>query len=581
MKNFDFNPFLKFTIRNRLIVGFGFIIVLLIAAGSYTSLEMAKIKNSQENISSSIASLERSETAETRILQAELLSLSWVQPVLKEKAALMSYVVSEDEDEQQALFAEFSRLGKEIVSVGDQLSNMVTDEELRQRVKEIQDVQVEIRTAAVNVIAAFDGEGEYGEETRVEMQTFSMKLDKLIRSIESFQEGVTGIVANVNADILKSIGDVRVRVNESVSLSDMASTISMLFVVVSLVLALVMSMLIYRSITEPLNGAIGLAQRIAKYDLSSHGSVRGNINEQKDEISVLMVGLYEMRNELRDLVSTIQKMGDSLTGSARELTDTSEKITVVTNEQLQISGESVNIATNLQSSSDSIAGFATGAADYAREADSLVKKCVETEVGHTNSAMLEVRNEMNNTRDRIHGLSESAEEIGDIIVAITGIAEQTNLLALNAAIEAARAGEQGRGFAVVADEVRTLAERTAQSTSTIAQVISKVQSQVKDAVISMEASEESVKAGSDAVSDIAKSLEAIENTNHQLTQDNQQIADGTNEQKASADSISANLELAKNTTSNLYEHAQNINGQASTLNDIVNNMNNAVARFKV
>jgi len=581
MNKFDFNPFLKLTIRNRLIVGFGFIIALLIAAGSYTSVEMAKIKNSQEEISTSIASLEHSEAAESTILQAELLSLSWVQPVLKEKAALMSYVISEDEDEQQALFAEFSELGKQIVDVGDRVSNLVQDEKLKQNVKEIQDIQTEIRTAAINVIAAFDGEGEYGEETRAHMKTFSMKLDKLLNSIEGFQTTVTGVVAEVNASILKSIGDVRVQVNESASTSDLASTISMLFVAVSFVLALVISMFIYRSITEPLNAAIELAQRIAHYDLSSHGSVRGNISHQKDEISVLMVGLYEMRNELRELVSTIQKMGDSLTGSARELTDTSEKITIVTNEQLQISDEAVSIATNLQSSSDTIAGFASGAAEYAKEADSLVKICVNKEVNHTNTAMQDVRNEMNNTRDRINGLSVSAEEIGDIIVAITSIAEQTNLLALNAAIEAARAGEQGRGFAVVADEVRTLAERTAQSTSTIAQVISKVQSQVKDAVVSMEASEESVKAGSDAVNDIAKSLEAIENTNHQLTQDNQQVADGTNEQKTSADSISANLELAKNTTSNLYEHAQNINGQASTLNDIVSDINNAVARFKV
>jgi len=581
MANFTFNPFLYLSIRNRLIVGFGFLIALLVAAGSYFSIEMNKIKASQAEISSAMITLEKSEMDETSILQAELLSLSWIQPVLKEKAALMSYVVSEDEDEQKALFAEFSQLGKEIVNVGDKVSELVTDASLKEKVKDIQNTQAEIRNAAVNVIAAFDGEGEYGEETREKMKEFSEKLNKLVTNISNFQVIITGIVSKVNADILSAISNTKGQVKDSVASSDAASTVSMVFVATSLVLAVIMSILIYNSITRPLSGAIELANRMAHFDLSSHGTARGNLNERKDEISVLMVTLYNTRSELRALVQKIQNMGESLGGSASKLAETSENITIVTNEQLQFSTESVDIATHLQSSSDTIAGYAGHAADYAKEADKLVKKCVNDDVSRTSSAMQEVQTEMNNTRDRIHGLSESAEEIGDIIVAITGIAEQTNLLALNAAIEAARAGEQGRGFAVVADEVRTLAERTSQSTSTISQVISKVQSQVKDAVVSMEASEKSVSAGSDAVAEIVDSLHAIENTNHQLTQDNQQVAEGTSEQKASADTIFSNLESAKNTTSNLYDHAQNINSQATNLSDIVGEMNAAVARFKV
>ena len=528
-----------------------------------------------------MVSLESSEMEESSIVQTELLSLNWVQPVLKEKSALMAYVLSEDEDEQQDLFAEFSRLGKEIKAVGDQISENVKDDELKQKVIEIQNVQAEIRAAAINVIAAFDGEGEYGEETRVEMKAFSIKLAKLLGLIENFQDKITIIVSSVNANIIGSIINVKNQVNESVSLSEKAAFITLIYIAVSIVLSLVISLFLYRSIIEPLRDAMDLAKRISLYDLSSHGGYRGDIHKRTDGISLLMLSLYNMRNELRDLVLTIKKMGDSLTSSASELTSASDNINIVTNNQLRISDESVNIASNLQMSSDSIAGFANGAAEYAKEADKLVKKCVSEEVNNTQSAMSSVQNEMTKTRDKIDGLTVSAEEIGDIVVAITSIAEQTNLLALNAAIEAARAGEQGRGFAVVADEVRTLAERTAQSTSTISEVISRVQSQVKDAVMSMESSEKSVQAGSEAVSDISRSLHAIENTNHQLTQDNQQVADGTREQKTSADSITDNLNLARQTTSDLYEHAQNINGQASSLNEIVSGMNAAVSRFKV
>jgi len=568
-------------IKNRLIIGFGFNVLLLIMAGVFISFEMGKIESAQENINLSITNVEHSKTDESRIIKIELLSAAWARGVLEQKTLLMAYIMSEDYEEKKNLHAEIGKQEKEIDSLNDKVFSSVKDEKQKIKIKEIQQFQLEIHAAVANVITAFDSEGDLGEESRIKLKIFSQKMEKVLSKITVFQEGVTSSVVVANENISMSIRSVKRQVYESKYLSNRVSIISLIFVFVSLFLSMVISFFIYRSISEPLAGACDLAQRIARYDLSSHGNVRGTLHEKKDEISVLMVDLYNMRNELKDLVKTIQKMGVALTGSAKDLTSTSEKITIATDMQLNISTDSVEVATSLQNSSDVIAMSASEAADYAKEADELVKKCVNTEVCHTRSAMNEVQEEMFNTRGQINGLSESAEEIGNIIVAITSIAEQTNLLALNAAIEAARAGEQGRGFAVVADEVRTLAERTAQSTQTISQVISKVQSQVKEAASSMEVSEQSVKMGSEAVTEITNSLNKIENSNHQLTLENQRVADGTQEQKSSADCIAANLGIVRDFTSNMSREARNINTQASTLNDIVQDINKAVARFKV
>ena len=575
-----FNPFLHLSIRNRLIVGFGFLIALLVFASSYFLYEMTNINKSQADIFAAMKSIEHSEEDEHKIVQAELRGLHWVQPVLKEKAALFEYVLSDDEDHQQALFAEFNTLGKEIVKIGEEIKPLIDDEELIKQVGKIQAVQNEIRSAAINVIAAYDGEGEYGEETVVMMKEFSSQLENLLKEISGFQGLVTGIVSKVNADISIAIHDSNEQVANSVMVTEKSSAIVMVFLAVAIVLAVVISLLIYQSITQPLSSATELARCIAKYDLSGHDSQQSN-SKGKDEISVLMGDLFDMRKSLRDLVGQIKNMGGTLSGFANELNDTSEKIGSATSEQMNKSNESVEIANHLLSSADSMAIHASDAAKFAVEADDLVKKCVNEDVANTTSAMEEVRSEMDTTRDRINGLSDSADKIGEIVTVITGIAEQTNLLALNASIESARAGEQGRGFAVVADEVRTLAARTSEATSTISEMVTTVQTQVQDASHSMEASDQSVQNSIEAVSNIVKSLHAIEDSNDRLKTDNELVSSGAGEQKSSADQISNNIQSAGTSTTKVFDHAKNIGGQAKSLKDIVTEMNEAVAQFSI
>jgi len=575
------NPFLFLTIKYRLIVGFGVLILILVGGGTYFLTSMSVIERSQDDIAKAMTSIIHSEDAEAASSNAQLLALSWIQPVLNERSALMEYVVSEDSDEQQELFAQFDKYGKQIVTIGDQLLEGIRDDDLARQIKEVQTLQGSIRDGAIGVIAAFDGEGEYAEDTRAAMKVFSTRVSGLLTAIDKFRRVVDERVAAENAEIIINIKAAQKQVEGSLSVVTESSRISLVFIVISLVIGFTISSLIYRSIISPLGIAARLARHIAAYDLTASEDDKLGAGKGKDELSALVHDLLEMRGQLATLVGSIKHMGKALGSSATELTSAANRITVVADEQLNLATQSSDVALEMQSVTDEIASNASDAAGSASEADKFVERCMSEEVEKTSSAMSTVQQEMGHTHSRIDGLSDSAVQIGQIVTVITDIAEQTNLLALNAAIEAARAGEQGRGFAVVADEVRSLAKRTSEATSNITDMVATVQSQAKDVRQSMEASKTSVDSGADAVAEILASLSSIQALNRTLKEKNETVSESTDRQKRAADQISNNVQTSQVSASNLNTHAKGINGQAKTLNDVVAEINDAVSRFKV
>ncbi|QKQ28087.1 hypothetical protein HUE57_18690 [Candidatus Reidiella endopervernicosa] len=162
-------------------------------------------------------------------------------------------------------------------------------------------------------------------------------------------------------------------------------------------------------------------------------------------------------------------------------------------------------------------------------------------VEHTIDVINTLASEVEHAASVIHTLEQESADIGTVLDVIRGIAEQTNLLALNAAIEAARAGEQGRGFAVVADEVRSLASRTQTSTQEIDEMISRLQSGAADAVKAMESSSNQAQAGVEQAAEAGSSLDAITNAVAQINDMNTQIASAGEEQSAVAEEINRNI----------------------------------------
>jgi methyl-accepting chemotaxis protein len=329
-------------------------------------------------------------------------------------------------------------------------------------------------------------------------------------------------------------------------------------------------------ITVPLNEVVVRAKAIADGDLTGDElTSKGN-----DELAELAVAINHMSVSLNDVIQHISSSVHRIASASEELSATSEETGTSIYEQ-QSQTEQVATAMNEMSAtvlevSRNIAVTAQ-AAQEANAETANGRKVVDDAVG----GIQLLAGHLDGTADTIHQLEQDSDNINAVLDVIKSVAEQTNLLALNAAIEAARAGEQGRGFAVVADEVRTLAGRTQKSTEEINQVIEKLQAGSRNAVGAMNKSREEaqsvVEQASKAGASLSKISAAVEHINDMSTQ----IASAAEEQSATAEEINRNItnisEIAHETTSG----AQQTIAASSDLARLSTELHEVVARFKV
>lgn len=311
----------------------------------------------------------------------------------------------------------------------------------------------------------------------------------------------------------------------------------------------------------------------------------GNLTVQtsyqgKDELGQIAGGLNNMGSEFRQIIQ-------DLSGAASQLASAAEETSAVTRDTnqniLHQQQEVEQVATAMNEMNATVhevaqnASSAAGAAHNADEQATSGKRVVEK----TMDAIESLANEVNSTADAIRSLAQDSETIGTVLDVIRGIAEQTNLLALNAAIEAARAGEQGRGFAVVADEVRTLAQRTQKSTQEIQEMIERLQKGTSSAVDAMERSQERAHAGVQQAAEAGTSLDAIKSAVDNITDMNTQIASAAEEQSAVAEEINKNINNISQVAEQSATGAEQTAAASEQLARLAEQLQTTVTRFKV
>ncbi len=303
-----------------------------------------------------------------------------------------------------------------------------------------------------------------------------------------------------------------------------------------------------RILTRPLNSVVAVVGKVAEGDLTSKplGS------KSEDEIGTLARGVDRMTQSLRALVTDTQTTASEVASAATEIAASSEQMAAGMQRQAQQTGESASAMTEMSASAQEVAKMSS-------EGSSVVEQTI--------SGMSEIAEEVTQSANAVQALGSKSQQIGTVIGVINDIADQTNLLALNAAIEAARAGEHGRGFAVVADEVRKLAERTTTATKEIAGSIGEIQRETAEVVKQMEAGTEKVGRGVDLARSAGDSL--------------RKIVAAAAEQAGVGDTISRGMEQINAVTREASNGASQAASAAAQLSGSAEKLQGVVSRFRL
>jgi methyl-accepting chemotaxis protein len=354
-----------------------------------------------------------------------------------------------------------------------------------------------------------------------------------------------------------------------------AMTVSIAALLAAVAISLGFGVVLARSIAGRVGKATAVAERIAEGDLTS--SIPANAD--RDEVGQLIAALQRMQNSLREVIGAIAGSAQELHGSAKGMSTAAEGIRHSSSQQSDsvsstaaaVEQLTVSIA-QVADNADQARGIAEQTARIAHSGKQLVDGAA-TEIG-------KIADSVTTTSRSIHELQTSSQQISQIANVIREIADQTNLLALNAAIEAARAGEQGRGFAVVADEVRKLAERTGQSTNEIKTMIDAIQAQTNTAVSQMGQASEQVEIGVRMIKELQAPLEELQGSSSAAVASLVELSHATKEQTNASTQIAQNVERIAQMGEENNAAATSSHGLAQGLNGMANALQSLVGRFR-
>ena len=341
------------------------------------------------------------------------------------------------------------------------------------------------------------------------------------------------------------------------------------------VLISVLGVLIANNISGPIVQAVAIAQRVSSGDLTADIVVN-----QSDELGLLQQAMHDMVAKLKDMIEHISSSADQQATASQELSS----ITELTNSNVSRQHQATEqVATAINEMSVSIDEVTQNTSEASNAADTSTKlvHISSIAVNETIDQILQLSDDITKSKILIDDVQAGTKDIANILVTIKGIADQTNLLALNAAIEAARAGEQGRGFAVVADEVRNLAQNTQNSTVEIEKMIKSLELNVSAATDSMVAGTVQAQLIVDKTNEVTQSLAEVESSVSMISDMNIQISTATQQQSSVARDINQQATEISNISIETGESTKEISSASDELAALAVELTNQVQAFKV
>ncbi|KIH82657.1 Methyl-accepting chemotaxis protein [Pseudomonas batumici] len=343
------------------------------------------------------------------------------------------------------------------------------------------------------------------------------------------------------------------------------------------VVGLLLVWLMARSVTRPILGVAHMLEDIA----SGEGDLTRRLNYAKrDELGQLAGWFNRFLDKLQPVIAEVKRSVQDARGTADQSAAIASQTSAGMEQQYRQVDQVATASHEMSATAQDVARSAAQAAHAARDADQATRQGL-TVIDRTTSSIGHLAADMSQAMVQVEGLAANSEKIGSVLEVIRAIAEQTNLLALNAAIEAARAGEAGRGFAVVADEVRNLARRTQESVEETRQVIEQLQSGTQEVVTSMGNSHRQAQGSVEQVSQAVTALQQIGDAVTVITDMNLQIASAAEEQSAVAEEINHNVATIRDVTESLSGQANESARVSQSLNSLANQQQGLMDQFRV
>lgn len=455
---------------------------------------------------------------------------------------------------QSVSFADEDLINDAVQLINGLLKNLDSIKHLKPEFSDISSLKAKVQQ--YNVLAKEISEGFINET--IDFQAAQGKIDKKAQLFKDVSAKLTLKKENA-AKYFNSL------VDETVTNSSESQTMSISVGITLLALMTLMSIIIAKSI----NRSVVSLDSSLKVLADGEGDLTNQIEVvSQDELGSVVIHFNKFTQLLRGIVKEVVDVVDPLTLSAEQLTTKVQQVDSNIKNQSEIAEVTKQSMVEMQHSVADIAKSAAEAANAAGAGETEVNEGMNN-VQRSLNVSGELSEEIRNASNVINQLAADSQNMNQILDVINGIAEQTNLLALNAAIEAARAGEQGRGFAVVADEVRNLASRTALSTTEIRELLDKLISAATQSVNSMELASEKASNNEEISRNVDSSLNTIKTQIGHISSMNSQIATATEEQSSVAETVVNNIEdmyssfsLTTAAVDEIGEVAQQLDGNA-------------------
>ncbi|PUA28109.1 MAG: methyl-accepting chemotaxis protein [Cellvibrio sp. 79] len=530
---------------SRLTLGFGVLALIILIQGLIALNKMSDMHNSQEEVAENwlpsimaIANL-RYTITRYRVFTLRTLMDSSASEIIQTKTRL-------------------SEIGQDLDNAIERYDALISEDEERRIFNSLVDSKKRYVANAQQVIVLVEGGNLDDAKAFIEREQNPLA-DQIVKDLAAlFQINSGG--ANASAQ----------RADEAYTSSKLLTIAS---VVTALILTGALSLVVTKSITSPIQSALVATENIASGNLTKRIDSDG-----QDEPARLLAGLAIMQDNLRSTISEIADSSNQLAAATEELSSVAEDATRNLHRQNDEIQQAATAVTEMSAAVEEVARNASSTAEASNESSRFAKEGRER-VQQTVASIQSMTTEVLKTSQLVEGLAGQSQDIAKVLDVIRAIAEQTNLLALNAAIEAARAGEAGRGFAVVADEVRALASRTRTSTQEIEEMMGKILDGSNAAATSMRSSAEYTQSTLNVALDAGKALDEIFNRSGLISDRNLLIATASEEQAAVAREVDRNIVNISDLSTQTAAGANQTSASANELARLATSLNGLVARF--